>query len=217
MKTLPYLALATLLAFTAPQVRASSEQDQVNKAATTMQQFKEIPEKSIPPHVLRDAKGLAIITVAKGGFIFSGKIGQGVVVARTKNGWSGPSFVKTGGAGFGAQIGGQVTDFVIVLNTRAAVEAFARGGNVQLGGALSVAAGPVGRTASGDVTAKAAVYSYSRSKGLFAGASLEGAVIGTDKIANENYYGKDVSALTILNGKVAAPAGTARLERALGK
>jgi lipid-binding SYLF domain-containing protein len=216
MKIFLYSITVALLALASSPLQAN-EQDQVNQAASTIRTFKTIPEKSIPPYVLRNAKGLAIITVAKGGFIFSGKVGQGVVVARTADGWSGPSFVKTGGAGFGAQIGGEVTDFVVILNTRDAVRAFAKGGNVQLGGALSVAAGPVGRTAAGDVTVKAAVYTYSRSKGLFAGASLEGAVIGTDKSANEDYYGKAVSSTSILNGKTAAPAGASVLLRALSR
>jgi lipid-binding SYLF domain-containing protein len=216
MKTLPYLLVTALLALSVPQIHAS-DQDQVNQAASIIRTFKTIPEKSIPPYVMRNAKGLAIITVLKGGFVVSGKIGQGVVVARMADGWSGPSFVKTGGAGFGAQIGGEVTDFVVVLNTRAAVRAFARGDNVQLGGALSVAAGPVGRTAAGDITVKAAIYTYSRSKGLFAGASLEGAIVGTDKDANGRYYGRPVSSTSILNGKASPPAGASVLLRALSR
>ena len=205
--------IAALLAAT-PVLKAS-EQDQVNGAADTIRRFKSIPEKSIPPHVMRDAKGLAILTVIKGAFIFSGRIGQGVVVARTAGGWSGPSFIKTGGAGFGAQIGGQVTEFVIVLNTRAAVRAFAHGGNVQLGGALSVAAGPYGRATGADVTPKAAIYTYSRNQGLFAGVSLEGTVIATDKDSNEHYYGREVSAGSILSGSVVPPGRAAVLIRAL--
>ena len=205
--------IAALLA-AAPALKAS-EQDQVNNAADTIRQFRRIPEKSIPPQVLRDAKGLAILTVVKGAFIFSGRIGQGVVVARTADGWSGPSFIKTGGAGFGAQIGGQLTEFVIVLNTREAVKAFAHGGNVQLGGALSVAAGPYGRAAGADVTPKAAIYTYSRNQGLFAGVSLEGTVIVTDKGGNEDYYGHGVSAHSILSGGVTPPAKAAVLNRAL--
>ncbi|MGB8352438.1 MAG: YSC84-related protein [Chthoniobacteraceae bacterium] len=214
MKTLlPYLMIAALMA-AAPALKAS-EQDQVAGAATTIRRFKAIPEKSIPPQVMRDAKGLAILTVVKGAFIFSGRIGQGVVVARTADGWSGPSFIKTGGAGFGAQIGGQVTEFVIVLNTRAAVRAFAHGGNVQLGGALSVAAGPYGRATGADVTPKAAIYTYSRNQGLFAGVSLEGTVIVTDNSGNADYYGHDVTPHGILSGKVTPPARAAVLTRAL--
>ena len=97
------------------------------------------------------------MSVFKAGFIFSGKGGQGVVVARTGHGWSGPSFIATGGAGWGLQIGAQVTDFVIVLNNYDAVRAFSRGGNVTIGADVSAAAGPVGRTAEGAVTPAAAV------------------------------------------------------------
>lgn len=206
------LGLALVLA---PFALQADEQDQVNQAASIMTRFRALPEKGIPRDILRDAKGFAILTIVKGGFVFSGKIGQGVVVARTPEGWSGPSFVRTGGAGFGAQIGGEVTELVLVLNTRDAVEAFSHGGNVQLGGALSVAAGPVGRTAEGAVMPKAAVYAYSRSKGLFAGASLEGAVLVTNSDANERYYGRSVTAGAILFRKVTPPKGAAVLKRTL--
>ena len=82
-----------------------------------MQRFRRIPEKSIPRAVLRDARGLAVITVIKAGFIFSGRAGTGVVVARTRRGWSGPSAIGTAGAGFGLQAGAKVTEFVFVLDT----------------------------------------------------------------------------------------------------
>jgi len=176
-----------------------------------------MPEKGIPSRILRNARGLAIISVVKAGFIVSGKAGEGVVVARTGRGWSGPSFIGTGGAGWGPQIGAQVTDFVIVLNNERAVRAFSKGGNVTLGADASVAAGPVGRAAEADVTARAAIYTYSKTKGLFLGASLEGAVIGTRKDANERYYRRQVTAYDILHGRVAAPAGAANLRAALGR
>lgn len=195
----------------------ATEQDTVDRSAVTIREFRHMPEKGIPSHVLRHARGLAIISVVKAGFIFSGKAGEGVVVARTGNGWSGPSFIGTGGAGWGPQIGAQVTDFVIVLNSDRAVRAFSKGGNVTLGADASVAAGPVGRAAEADVTPRAAIYTYSRTKGLFIGASLEGAVIGTRKGANEHYYRRPVSAYDILQGRVAAPAGAANLRAALGR
>ena len=115
----------------------------------------------------------------------------------------------------GPQIGAQVTDFVIVLNTERAIQAFSKGGNVTLGADASVAAGPVGRAAEADVTPRAAIYTYSKSKGLFIGASLEGAVIGTRKGANERYYGRPVSAYDILSGRVAPPPEAANLRAAL--
>jgi len=207
-----YLVLAMALA---PFAVQATEQDQVNQAATIMARFKALPENGIPRGILRDARGFAILTIAKGGFVFSGKIGEGVVVARTAEGWSGPSFVRTGGAGFGAQIGGEVTELVLVLNTPEAVKAFSHGGNVQLGGELSVAAGPVGRTADAGVMPKAAVYAYSRSKGLFAGASVEGSVLITNADANRHYYGRPVTARAILKDRVAPPRAASVLRGTL--
>jgi len=147
-------------------------QADVDQAASIIERFEAIPERGIPPAVMRAAKGLAILTVTKAGFIGSARGGSGVVVARTGNGWSGPSAIGTGGLGVGFQAGVEISELVIVLNTPAAVEAFAKGGNVTLGGALGVAAGPVGRSAEGGVALQAAMYSYSRTQGLFAGISL---------------------------------------------
>ncbi len=193
----------------------ATEQEIVNRSAKILREFHGIPEKDIPRDVMRGAKGLAIISVVKVGFGISGKGGEGVVVARTGNGWSGPSFVGLGGAGAGFQIGAQLTDFIFVLNTTAAVRAFSKDGNVALGADVSAAAGPVGRDLQASVTPRAAVYTYSRSKGLFAGASLEGAIIATQKTANARYYHRPVSAAAILSGRVSPPAGTARLRAAL--
>ena len=195
----------------------AAEQDTVNHCAAIIREFRQIPERAIPRDVLRHARGLAIMSVFKAGFIFSGKGGQGVVVTRTRHGWSGPSFIATGGAGWGLQIGAQVTDFVIVLNNDAAVRAFSRGGNVTIGGDVSAAAGPVGRTAEGAVTPAAAVYTYSKSKGLFAGVSLEGAVIGRQRDSNFRYYGRPVRADEILSGIAPPPPGAAPLHHALGR
>ena len=97
------------------------------------------------------------------------------------------------------------------------MKAFAKGGNVQFGGDISVAAGPVGRTAEGDVTPVAAVYAYSRSQGLFAGVSLEGTVIGARNETNAKYYGRSVTPGQILSGKVKVPAGARKLQRELAK
>jgi len=100
----------------------------VSDCAEIVQDFSRIPERSIPPSVLRSAKGIAILRVLKGGFFVSGRIGEGMVIARLQEGgWSGPSAIGTGGAGFGFQVGGQVTEFLIILNTQAAIKAFARG------------------------------------------------------------------------------------------
>jgi lipid-binding SYLF domain-containing protein len=207
-----------LIAFSLSLISANAtEQDIVDRSAVTVREFRHMPEKGLPTRILRRARGVAIISVVKGAFIFSGKAGEGVVVARTGNGWSGPSFIGTGGAGWGLQIGAEITDFVFVLNNDAAVRAFSRGGNVTLGADASVAAGPVGRAAEANVAPKAAIYSYSRSKGLFAGVSLEGAVIATRKGANEHYYRRPVAASDILHGRVSAPAGAGNLRAALSR
>ncbi len=196
---------------------AAGMQKDVNQAVAIIERFRRLPEKSIPPAVLRHARGLAIMTVVKAGFIFSGRGGTGVVVARTRRGWSGPSAIGTGGAGFGLQIGAQVTEFVFVLNTPDAVRAFSEGGNIALGADLSVAAGPVGRTVEAGVTPYAAVYSYSISQGLFGGISLEGTVIATRNKVNEQYYGRYVTPDEILSGSVRVPAGARRLQRVLAR
>src|SRR2546427_5019393 len=209
------LALSAVLLGVSP-VYASMQGD-VDQAATIIERFQAVPEKAIPQAVLKDARGLAIMTVIKAGFGISGRGGTGVVVARTKNGWSGPSAIGTGGAGFGFQIGAEVTEFVFILNTDAAVQAFSRDVNVTLGGDISVAAGPIGRTASAAVTPVAAIYTYSRSPGLFAGVSLEGTVIGTRNDTNAEYYGRRVTPEEILSGRVPSPPGATRLVQVLAK
>ncbi|HLW34255.1 MAG TPA: YSC84-related protein [Chthoniobacterales bacterium] len=214
MKKLTFI----LVVFSLSLITANAtDQGVVDRSAVTVREFRHMPEKGLPPQILKHARGLAIISVAKGAFIFSGKVGEGVVVARTRHGWSGPSFIGTGGAGWGLQFGGEVTDFVFVLNNDAAVRAFSRGGNVTLGADASVAAGPVGRAAEANVAPTAAIYSYSRSKGLFAGVSLEGAVVATRKGANDRYYERPVTAQEILRGRIQPPPGAGNLRMALGR
>jgi SH3 domain-containing YSC84-like protein 1 len=197
--------LSACSAFAAMPAFASME-GTVKDCTGIIQDFARISERSIPPRVLRNAQGIAVIRVLKGAFFFSGRIGEGVVIARLPaGGWSGPSAIATGGGGFGFQIGGQVTEFIIILNTRAAVTAFARGGNVEIGGALSVAAGPLGRVAEAGVLPLAAVYTYSRSQGLFAGASLEGTIFIAQSGKNAKYYQQPVTPEEILSGRAAPP------------
>ncbi|KAK9450265.1 uncharacterized protein V1518DRAFT_372071 [Limtongia smithiae] len=174
----------------------------------------------IPPSVLANAKGLAIITVLKAGFLFSGRAGSGIVIARLPDGtWSAPSAIVTAGAGMGGQIGAELTDFVMILNTRSAVESFSQLGSVMLGGNISIAAGPVGRNAeaSGSASLKsvAAVFSYSKTRGLFAGVSLEGSALIERRDANRRFYGGSVTAKQLLSGTVEAPPGADPLLRVL--
>ena len=217
MRAIVFFIAATLFTSCATTSPHDAMQADVDQAAAVIERFEAIPEQGIPPAIMRAARGLAILTVTKAGFIGSVRGGTGVVVARTGKGWSGPSAIGTGGIGAGFQAGAEVTEFVIVLNTPAAVEAFAKQGNATLGGNLSVAAGPVGRAAEAGVGLQAATYTYSRSQGLFAGISLEGTGIGVRDSANEAYYGRQVAATDILSGKVQAPAGARRLLSVLSR
>jgi lipid-binding SYLF domain-containing protein len=217
MKAIVSLIAIVLAAWLVNTAAHADMQDDVNQAVSILERFQEIPESAIPDVILRDAKGVAILTLTKAGFLLSGRGGTGIVVARTEKGWSGPSAIGAGGMGFGFQAGAQVSELVIVLNTPDAVVAFAKGGNFTLGGALSLATGPVGRDLEGAMTLGAVMYTYSRSQGFFAGVSLEGMVVGTRDEANAEYYGKPVSSREILSGSVAPPAGAQKLLKFLSK
>ncbi|KAJ5595151.1 uncharacterized protein N7459_001359 [Penicillium hispanicum] len=178
------------------------------------------PDKVIPPEILAGAKGLAILTVLKAGFIGSGRFGSGIVVARLADGsWSAPSAIATAGAGVGGQIGFELTDFVFILNDAAAVRTFSQFGTLTLGGNVSLAAGPVGRNAeaAGAASTKgvAAIFSYSKTKGLFAGVSLEGSMLVERKDANEKMYQSRVTANQLLTGNIRPPPSTDALMRVL--
>ncbi|TPX62398.1 hypothetical protein PhCBS80983_g00583 [Powellomyces hirtus] len=195
------------------------------KAAKTIEQFIKPekgkgPDQLIPPHILANAKGIAVLTVIKAGFLFSGRAGSGLVIARQPDGsWSAPSAIGTAGMGVGGQIGAELTDFVIILNTPDAVKAFSHGGNVTLGGNLSVAAGPLGRNAeaAGTVGNFAAIFSYSKTRGLFAGVSIEGSVIVERKDTNATFYHRKVGAKEILSGSIPPPPAAEELYRALNR
>lgn len=174
------------------------------------------PDKVIPPSVLASAKGLAILTVIKAGFLGSARFGSGLVVARLPDGsWSAPTAIATGGAGFGGQIGFELTDFVFILNDASAVKTFSQAGSLTLGGNVSIAAGPIGRNAeaAGAASLKgvAGIFSYSKTKGLFAGVSLEGSAIIERKDANTKLYGRPISARELLSGSERPPPAAAPL------
>ncbi|KAJ3110755.1 hypothetical protein HDU96_006296 [Phlyctochytrium bullatum] len=171
-------------------------------------------DQIIPPDIIAQAKGIAILSVVKAGFLFSGRGGAGLVVARLEDGsWSAPSAIGTAGFGAGGQIGIEVTDFVIILNTMEAVRAFSLGGNNK------VAAGPVGRNAeaAGTLGKLSAIYSYSKTRGLFVGVSIEGSVIVERKETNAAFYRRKVSAKEILSGQVPPPPAAEELYRALNR
>ncbi|KAJ2783042.1 hypothetical protein GGI15_002727 [Coemansia interrupta] len=171
----------------------------------------------IPPDILQHCHGIAVLSIVKAGVIWSGRIGSGIVCARLPNGtWSGPSAIATGGMGVGGQIGAQLTEVVMILNTQDAVRAFEENASLQLGSNLSVTAGPVGR--SGEISAAvntgtvAAVYSYSKSKGLFAGVSVEGSAVLQRKDVNQAFYGRPAPPEMVLSGAIQPPEGVSEWE-----
>ena len=185
---------------------ASGEAKKVSESGSVLREIMAIPEKGIPPALLKDAYGIAIIPgVVKLGFIIGGRYGTGVLMVRDKGGkWGNPVFVSIAGGSIGWQIGAQSTDVILVFKSRRSVEGIKKG-KFTLGADAAVAAGPVGRNleAATDVKLKAEIYSYSRSRGLFAGVSLEGAALQIDDDADAAFYGKPgVRAGDIMSGKV---------------
>ncbi|KAF8640559.1 hypothetical protein AX17_000221 [Amanita inopinata Kibby_2008] len=175
----------------------------------------------IPRHILQNARGFAIFTVFKAGFLFSARAGSGIVIAKLNDGtWSAPSAIGTAGVGVGGQAGAEVTDFLVVLNSRAAIRSFMAAGSLSLGGNMSIAIGPLGRNgeASGSVNTSgkvAAMYSYSKTRGLFGGVSLEGSVILERQDANAQAYKSPVTVKILLGGVVEPPTWAGPLIRTL--
>jgi SH3 domain-containing YSC84-like protein 1 len=165
------------------------------------------PDKGIPEEVLNDAKCILVVpNMIKGGFVFGGKHGRGVASCRTAEGWSAPAFVSVGGGSAGFQIGLEGVDLVmLVMNDKGLQQLLSS--KFELTGEGSVAAGPVGRHASAGTDWKMTteVLTYSRSKGVFAGLTLEGAVVEQDDDSTIAIYGKNIEFRNILSGRVAAP------------
>ena len=181
-----------------PLVRASN-------AVRVLNQIMEAPDKAIPTDLLRDAKAIAVIPdLLKVGFIFGGRRGEGLISVKSPNGtWSNPSFITMTGGSVGFQAGVSSTDVVLVFRTQRGVDSIVRG-KFTLGADASAAAGPVGRTAtaSTDSQLKAEIYSYSRSRGLFAGVALDGSALRIDYDANAAVYGAGITPRRIFEGGV---------------
>ncbi|EER96209.1 hypothetical protein BDA96_02G109400 [Sorghum bicolor] len=198
---------------------------EIYKAANTLSSYSQVarinPEKSIPHAVLSGASGLAILTVAKAGAILTYKLGTGLVVARRSDGsWSAPSAIVSAGFGWGAQVGGELMDFIIVLRGPEAVQTFCSRMHFSLGAGVSAAAGPVGRVLEADLRAgdkgSGVCYTYSCSKGAFIGVSLEGNLVATRMDANLRFYGDPyLTTSDILTGNVERPNAAKFLYTAL--
>jgi len=188
-----YLTIATLLAliFTSTASAATREEERVAGATDVLDQLLRIPEKTIPPTLLSRAYAVAVIpNVRKAAFWLGVRRGKGILVVRQDdNSWSNPAFVTLTGGSFGWQIGAQSTDIILVFKSRKSVDDIANG-KLTLGADASVAAGPVGRHTSiaTDIVFEAEVFSYSRSRGLFAGVAIEGAGVTMDRKANAAFY-----------------------------
>jgi len=181
--------------------------DRLQKSVGVVQAIMSAPDKGIPEEVLSNAKCILVVPdLIKGGFIFGGKHGRGVARCRTAEGWSAPAFVSVGGGSWGLQIGVEGVDLVmLVMNDRGFQHLLSS--KFELTGEGSVAAGPVGRHASAgtDYKMNTEMLTYSRSKGVFAGLTLEGAVVQQDDDSTRAIYGENIEFRSILSGKVSTP------------
>jgi lipid-binding SYLF domain-containing protein len=221
MKVLTYLAAALLLiapaTFAGPSSDKEKDENRLENAGTVIDEILNVPD-NIPQDLLNKARCVVVLpSVVKAAFIVGGSYGHGVMVCRTgehfRRPWGAPVMMALEGGSFGLQIGGQATDFVIlVMNDRGASSLLHS--KVKLGGDASIAAGPKGRDASAetDVTLRSEMLSYSRSRGVFAGVSLEGSTLRPDTDANKKLYGRDTSPSEIITeSKVQAPEAARKL------
>ena len=206
-----FAAASLLLALSVRADDKEKDEDRIKNAGTVLTEVINVPD-DIPQDLLDKADCVVVFpSVLKAAFIVGASYGRGVMTCRTGanfNGpWGAPSMMALEGGSFGLQIGGEATDFVLlVMNDRGANGILAS--KVKLGGDASVAAGPVGRTASAetDVTIRAEILSYSRARGAFAGVSLEGSTLRPDNDANRRVYGEGLSARDIVLRQETAPA-----------
>src|SRR5271170_773306 len=182
--------------------------DRMQKSVDVLHAIMAAPDKGIPEEVLSGAKCILVVPdLIKGGFILGGKHGRGVASCRTSDGWSAPAFVSVGGGSWGLQIGVEGVDLVmLVMNDQGFQHLLSS--KFELTGEGSVAAGPVGRHASAgtDILLNTEVLTYSRSKGVFAGLTLEGAVVEQDNDSTSAIYGKHMTFRNILSGKTSTPS-----------
>jgi lipid-binding SYLF domain-containing protein len=199
------LASATLTPASTYEERRRAQQ-----AAKAFQEVMSAPDQGIPYEILNRAHCVAVFpSVKKAGFVIGGQYGKGLISCRRGDGgsWGAPVFFSIGGGSFGLQIGGQAVDLVLVIMNKDGVEGLLKD-KFEIGAGAAASAGPVGRNASAstDVLLRAQILSYSRSRGLFAGLELKGAVIAVDKEANKDVYGETLDPREILvEGKTRTP------------
>ncbi|MFZ4985184.1 MAG: lipid-binding SYLF domain-containing protein [Blastocatellia bacterium] len=224
MRNCASLLLLTLLLTATIPVCANTRTDartRAQKAADAFSRIMKAPDKGIPGELLDRAWCVAVFpSVKKGGFFLGGQYGKGLISCRRPQGsWGAPAFFTIGGGSVGLQIGGQEVDLILLIMNQAGVDGLLQN-RFELGAGAAVSAGPVGRNtgASTDILLKSQVISYSRSRGIFAGLELKGAVISADREANEAVYQLPVSARDIIiEGKVRTPEIISVFQRTLGR
>jgi lipid-binding SYLF domain-containing protein len=193
---------------TKDQTKESKAADRAKAAAEVLDQIQGAPDNGIPQEVLGSAECVAVVpSMLKGGFIVGAKYGRGLASCRTAKGWSAPAFFLVTGGSIGFQIGGQAVDLVMLVMNNDGMKNLLSS-KFALGADASVAAGPVGRHAEGntDWKMRSQVLTYSRARGIFAGVSLNGAVVKQDKDSTREFYGRMVPFRTALTGEIEAPA-----------
>ena len=219
-KTISVLAIG-LLGLVGTSAFAGSDReetvDRLHNSVEVLQSIMSTPDKGIPEEVLSAAKCIVVVPhLIKGGFIIGGKHGRGIASCRTAEGWSAPAFISVGGGSWGLQIGVEGVDLVmLIMNDRGLQHLLSS--KFELTGEGSVAAGPIGRHASAgtDWMLNTEVLTYSRSKGVFAGLTLEGAVIQQDNDSTRAIYGHHMMFRSILSGKAATPASAVEFVKAV--
>jgi lipid-binding SYLF domain-containing protein len=205
MRLISLLILALGATAASAPVAADDETERTRNAVRVLEQIMGAPDRGLPDRMLRDAEAVAVIpNVVKAGFVVGGRYGKGLIAMRMPDGtWSNPSFLSLTGGSVGFQAGVQSTDVVLVFRTRRGLDSVVNG-KFTLGADAAIAAGPVGRNAnaSTDAQLKAEIYSYSRSRGLFAGVALDGAILAIDHDANERVFGANVTPRRIFEGGV---------------
>jgi SH3 domain-containing YSC84-like protein 1 len=213
------IRLTSFALLTSASTLASDSEQRIDHAASAFQELMRTPDKGIPRDLLERASCIVIIPgMKKGAFAFGGKYGRGFAACRGRTGWGAPAGVRIEGASFGLQIGGSSTDvFMLVMNAKGMNRLIAD--KFTLGGELAAAAGPVGRETSvnADVLMTAEILTWSRSRGVFAGISLEGATLRPDGGENERLYGKHVSNKEIITGGIGVPRSARTLTSALNQ
>ncbi len=203
------LVLVTTAAWSQSGTR-SADLDRIQSSTTILSQIMEAPDRGIPDSIMSGAKCIAVVpSMLKVSFIFGANYGKGIATCRTATGWSTPAFFRIEGGSFGFQAGGQASDLVLIIRTDDGMQHLLQS-KFKLGADASAAAGPVGRDtqAATDLTMRAQVLTYSRSRGLFLGVSLSGAVIRQDDGDVLAFYGKDWTFYSLLNGEVPPPPDT---------